>query len=186
MKRTIVLTMLIVFVLASPGIAATINPEAVKNLTGNPALYATVKTVVEDGQEKEVVVFNKLGIHFCPKCLDQIFAVYGLSINDTAVKEGQVPESFAVVREFEEDGVTKEEVVFGRSGILYSPDRMHAILTAYGLSLTPEDVEKLPSSYATVKMTIEDGQEVESIVFSKAGISYNPVSLNQILEAYHE
>ena len=118
MKRTIALTMLIVFVLASPGIAATINPEAVKNLTGNPALYATVKTVVEDGQEKEVVVFSKLGIHFCPKCLDQIFTVYGLSINDTAVKEGQVPESFAVVREFEEDGVTKEEVVFGRSGIL--------------------------------------------------------------------
>lgn len=184
MRKIIIYTSILVFVFASLGIAVTIDPALVKErLKGNPALFATVQKVMKEGKETEVAVFNEEGICFCAACLDEILSCYGnLGIDPAIVKSEKFPKSFATVGKEMKEGKEVEVVQFSHTGTIYSPDLMHEILTAYGLQLTPEAVNKLPTGYATVV----EKEDEKTIVFKKNGGGYNPVAFNQILEAYHE
>ena len=102
--------------------------------------------------------------------LNEVLEAYGLMFSSEAVES--VPDSFAKVEE--------NTVIFGDSSMAYKSSNYHAILTAYGLTLTPDNVtSKLGTmdSYATVKD--------DKVVFSDRGnLTYNPSEWKMVLGAY--
>jgi len=72
--------------------------------------------------------------------------------------------------------VTDGQIVYKNSPTAYSPDTFDAILTAYGLELTPEAAANVPASYAKVV----DG----AIVFGEKPMAYPPEDYHRIFTAY--
>ncbi len=72
--------------------------------------------------------------------------------------------------------VTDGNIVYKDSPTAYAPETLNAILTSYGLELTPEAAANVPASYAKVV----DGQ----VVFGNKSIAYAPEGYHQIFTAY--
>jgi OOP family OmpA-OmpF porin len=68
------------------------------------------------------------------------------------------------------------QVVYRDSSTAYSPGTLNAILTAYGLELTPEAAANVPASYAQVV----DG----NVVFGSTSAAFTPEDYNNIFTAY--
>jgi OOP family OmpA-OmpF porin len=68
------------------------------------------------------------------------------------------------------------QVVYRDSPTAYSPGTLNAILTAYGLELTPEAAANVPASYAEVV----DG----NVVFGSTSAAFTPEDYNNIFTAY--
>ena len=72
--------------------------------------------------------------------------------------------------------VVDGQVVYGSKITAYAPGTMNAILSAYGLELTPEAAANVPASYAKVV----DGQ----VVFGSKSTAYSPADYHSIFTAY--
>jgi outer membrane protein OmpA-like peptidoglycan-associated protein len=112
--------------------------------------------------------FFKPATAYSSQYFNKILQAYTLQL-DTS-KADQLPTSYAKV--------SGSESSFNAAPIAYSPKQYHSILTAYGLLLTPGDVqEKLKtSSYAKVTG--------DTISFGNGAIAYGSNEWNNIMSAY--
>lgn len=114
------------------------------------------------GLKKEITAYS-------PDALNAIMEANGLSMSADAVKN--VPASYATVK--------NGKVAFGKTSIAYEPKDLHSVFTAYGLTLSPEEVQRKllgATDYAKVK----DGK----VVFGKQSAAYSGKTLELILSAY--
>ncbi len=99
---------------------------------------------------------------------NDVLVAYGLNL--AADSANKTPASYAKA--------SADKVMFNDRAIAYSPQDYHAILTAYGLLLNPEDVRaKLGSvSYASAKS--------DKVTFDQHSFAYNADEWKTILSAY--
>lgn len=79
-----------------------------------------------------------------------------------------VPSSYAKLAE--------GAVMYNNTTTAYSSETFNEILTAYGLTLSPEGVANVPTSYAKVAM--------DKVVFNRTHIAYDPQGYHDIFTAY--
>ena len=119
--------------------------------------------------EGATIPWGKENHAYTSRTFNDVLVAYGLSL--AAESASQTPASYAKTSD--------DKVIFNDSAIAYSPEDYHAILTAYGLLLSPEEVRaKLGSvSYASAKS--------DKIVFGQSAFAYNAEEWQTILSAYN-
>lgn len=128
-------------------------------------LPALAVDVPEEGQK----ILEKPATAYRSKTFNRLLMACGVQELTPDAVEG-VPKSYAKTVE--------GNVKFNNSNMVYPPHKYHAILTAYGLQISPEEVEKRMGylDYAKVK----DGE----VVFGKTSTAYNRKEWVTILACY--
>jgi len=113
------------------------------------------------------VVFGHSATAYDGATLNKILSGYDVTLQDA----GKVPKSFA------KDAGGK--VAFGGNSVAYDAGSLNKIFEGYGLKLTPENVGKVPKSFAKKNASGD-------VVFGGSAIAYDPETLNQIITAYQK
>lgn len=175
---------------AAIGLIFTGTASAVEltDIESAPHQYAK-KVVVLDPETKEEAEqyhFGSSSIIWRAESMNDIFAAYGLKFDANYVDE--VPKRYCHLVEVK-NGDGEEEMVMkfnDKDSIIWKPNRINQILTAYGVSLDQEQIDELPGGYAWLTEVVNDDGETEEVVkFGKDNIVWPADKFNQILAAYN-
>ena len=146
--------------------------------------YASVVTVVQDNEEKPALQFPNAHTIFQPEKMHAILGAYG-AMYDFEARPSGIKNYATVVTVVDEKGEEKPALKFAGAHTIFKPQKMHAILAAYGAEY---DFETKPSGipgYASVVTVLdEDGEEKPALKFANAHTIFPPGKIHSILSTY--
>ena len=133
-------------------------------------------------RKKPVLKFPSAHTIFKPEKLHAILGAYGAEYDFEARPTG-IP-GYASVFKVVQDDEEKPALKFANAHTIFKPEKLHAILVAYGAEY---DFETKPSGipgYASVVKVVQDDEEKSVLKFANAHTIFQPGKIHSILSAY--
>jgi outer membrane protein OmpA-like peptidoglycan-associated protein len=131
-------------------------------------IFMSLPAMAIEPPEGAAIPWGRANNAYTSTTYNDVLVAYGLNL--AADSANKTPATYAKA--------SADKVMFNDRAIAYSPKDYHAILTAYGLLLSPEDVRaKLGSVwYASAQS--------DKVTFGKNSVAYNEEEWKTILSAY--